>query len=165
MSERDELIEVVLPVLEKCFDSDWNMTYSEMVTDALITAGYRKIFDGDCGLSNVKDPTDREASEAWMRWANLVSGEDPDGIAAMRQMLTEFGYRKPRIITTAEELDALGRGATVMDPAQDVWTNDGDTLDQWGSVTAAEPYGGPQWFGSADIALPVTVLHDPEVTL
>lgn len=42
MTPRDELIELILPVLERCFDSDWNMTYSEMVTDALLDAGYRK---------------------------------------------------------------------------------------------------------------------------
>ena len=37
-----DLIGLVLPILEKCFDSDWNMTYSEMVTDALIAGGYTK---------------------------------------------------------------------------------------------------------------------------
>ena len=42
MNTRDELIELILPILEKCFDSDWNMTYSEMVTDAVLAAGYRK---------------------------------------------------------------------------------------------------------------------------
>ena len=94
------------------------------VADAILVAGYRKIFDGDCGLSNVKEPTEREAAEAWMRWANLVSTGDgePNGIAAMRQMLTEFGYRKPRTITTAEELDALADGTAVLDYEHDVST-------------------------------------------
>jgi hypothetical protein len=62
--------------------------------EALITAGYRKVFDGDCGLSNVKDPSDREAAEAWMRWANLAMNDEIGAIGAMKQMLTEFGYRK-----------------------------------------------------------------------
>jgi|GEM_PF-5774919 len=42
MSDRDELDELILPVLEKCFSSDWNMTYSEMITDAILAAGYAK---------------------------------------------------------------------------------------------------------------------------
>lgn len=42
MSARDELAELVLPILEKCFDSDWKMTYSEMVTDAILADGYSK---------------------------------------------------------------------------------------------------------------------------
>lgn len=86
-------------------EHEWEMTsrhnpaYTEYVyemADALIAAGYRQIFDGDCGLSGIKDPGDREAAEAWMRWANLVNtaGGEPNGIAAMRQMLTELGYRK-----------------------------------------------------------------------
>jgi len=68
--------------------------YALHEADAILAAGYRKIFDGDCGLSNIKDPTDREAAEAWMRWANIVSGNDGNGIGAMKQMLTELGYRK-----------------------------------------------------------------------
>ena len=58
-------------------------------------AGYRKIFDAACGLSNVKDPSDVEAAEAWMRWANLAMNDEIGAIGAMKQMLTEFGYRKP----------------------------------------------------------------------
>ncbi|UVF61010.1 hypothetical protein SEA_SAKAI_47 [Arthrobacter phage Sakai] len=86
-------------------EHEWEMTsrhnpaYTEYVygmADALIAAGYRQIFDGDCGLSGIKDPDDREAAEAWTRWANLVdvTGSGLDGIAAMKQMLTELGYRK-----------------------------------------------------------------------
>jgi hypothetical protein len=70
------------------------------------------------------------------------------------------GYRKPHTITTAEELDALGQSATILDAADHVWTNDGDTLDQWGSVTTPESYGGPKWVGSADIELPATLIHE-----
>lgn len=112
---RDELAEVILPVLEKCLESDWSMTYSEMVAEAALAAGYRKVFDGDCGLSGIKAPSDREAAEAWMRWANLASGNDSDGVAAMRQMLTEFGYSRPRTISTVEELDKLRFQAVVID--------------------------------------------------
>jgi len=63
---------------------------------ALTEAGYRQMFDGDCGLGGVQGDDYREAAEAWMRWANLVGFGDSglDGIAAMRQMLAEFGYER-----------------------------------------------------------------------
>lgn len=41
-NEREQLADLVLPVLEKCFDSDWNATYSEMVASIVLTAGYSK---------------------------------------------------------------------------------------------------------------------------
>uniref|UniRef100_UPI003F498935 hypothetical protein n=1 Tax=Arthrobacter silvisoli TaxID=2291022 RepID=UPI003F498935 len=64
------------------------------LAEELITAGYRKIFDGDCGLSGVKVPDERDAAEAWMRWANLATNDEIGAIGAMKQMLTELGYRK-----------------------------------------------------------------------
>lgn len=65
------------------------------LADEIVNAGFRKIFDGDCGLNNIRDVKDREAAEAWMRWANLVNNpEDGNGIAAMKQMLAEFGYER-----------------------------------------------------------------------
>jgi len=70
------------------------LAYIYAMAEALITAGYRQVFDGDCGLSSVEDESDREAAEAWMRFSNIVLGNDHDGIAAMKQMLTEFGYLK-----------------------------------------------------------------------
>lgn len=127
----------------------------EAMADKILAAGYRKIFDGDCGLSGVEDPTDREASEVWMRWANLVSGEDSDGIAAMKQTLTEFGYRKPRTITTVEELDALGHAAVVRDAEEYV-------LERWGRPEDdmwATPMNGA-WIRSAEVTLPATVLYE-----
>ncbi|WP_160665362.1 hypothetical protein [Pseudarthrobacter sp. ATCC 49987] len=39
----DDLREAIFPVLEKCFDSDWNMTYAEMVSEAVRAAGYQKM--------------------------------------------------------------------------------------------------------------------------
>ena len=102
--ERDELAELLATTEYPHLDPPWKERgdrspvkyYSRKKADAVIAAGYRKIFDGDCGLSNIKDPTDREAAEAWMRWANLVNTGDgePNGITAMKQMLTELGYRK-----------------------------------------------------------------------
>lgn len=74
--------------------------------------------------------------------------------------LLAFGYRKPRKITAAEEVDALGFMATILDANGCVWVNDGDTLDEWASLGESDSQGGPIWRGSADIALPATVLHE-----
>ena len=63
---------------------------------ALHKVGFRQIFDGDCGLSRISDPTDVEAAEAWMRWANLAMNDETGAIGAMKRMLTELGYRKQR---------------------------------------------------------------------
>jgi hypothetical protein len=127
MSARDELAELIASVTIDTTSGDVLRVHPDGETpvfegdqrtaDAILDAGYRKIFDGDCGLSNVKDPTEKEAAEAWMRWANLASNEDIGAIGAMQIMLTEFGYRKPRTITTAEELDALPVGSVILDPA------------------------------------------------
>lgn len=97
INERDELADVYTghPVSLGPNPKKLMRGHAQEIADAIIAAGYRKIFDGDCGLSSVKDPDDREAAEAWMRWANIVSGNGHNGIAAMRQMLTELGYRKP----------------------------------------------------------------------
>lgn len=62
----------------------------------IVDAGFRKIFDGDCGHSGIKATDDREAAEAWMRWANLAMDDSLGAIGAMKQMLTELGYRKER---------------------------------------------------------------------
>lgn len=72
------------------------------------------------------------------------------------------GYRKPRIITTAEELDALPVGSVVLD-------NDG-----YGEVyqKAARRPAGIKWYetgyaihwDSLELNLPATVLYSPEPT-
>jgi hypothetical protein len=94
-NERDELAEIIESGYPAS-DTDCPYDHAPEIANAILAAGYRKIFDGDCGLSNVKDPEDREAAEAWMRWANLVNCGDgnSDAIDAMRQMLSEFGYRR-----------------------------------------------------------------------
>jgi hypothetical protein len=159
MNARDELRNLV----EDTFD-DVGIVY-DAITDAVLAAGYRKIFDGDCGLKGIDDPASREAAEAWMRWANLLNtgfGE-PNGIAAMKQMLSEFGYMRPRTITTTEELNALGRMATVLDSHGAVWVNDGDHAQPWASF-AEDPQGGPIWSDGEELALPATVIYSPEAS-
>lgn len=72
---------------------EWDQ--ARIVAHNLHVAGYRQIFDGDCGLSGIEDVKTKEAAEAWMRWSNLVMGNDGDSIGAMKQMLAEFGYSRP----------------------------------------------------------------------
>jgi hypothetical protein len=79
---------------------------------------------------------------------------------SMADAILAAGYRKPRTITTAEELDALLDGAVVMGFDDDmdqlvsrklsgIWEQSG-TNDGWQSA------GIIQWHGS------VTVLYEPE---
>ena len=68
------------------------------------------------------------------------------------------GYRKPRTITTVEELDDLGRNSAILAGNGTVWVNDGDSEEPWACVTE-DFYGGPLWANGDGIHLPVTVLH------
>ena len=99
MNERDELASVFAghPVGLGSKPAKLMKGHAQEIAEKILAAGYRKIFDGDCGLSLVDD-ADKEASEAWMRWSNLVlsQGTEPNGITAMKQMLAEFGYRRPQ---------------------------------------------------------------------
>lgn len=152
MSARDELAALIWDE-DAC---DWRRGPNE-AADAILAAGYRKIFDGDCGLSNVKDPTEREAAEAWIRWANLAMDDEIGAIGAMKQMLAEFGYRRPRTITTPEELDALPIYSVVL--AEGVayqhyghWEPGGDDI-RW----SAEGH----WWVTSQVDLPASVLYEP----
>lgn len=78
------------------------------------------------------------------------------GKLIMRSSMTETadailaaGYRKPRTITTAKELDALPEGSIV---AGD-WATYQLVLGSWVTL------GGP---GTVQPTLPATVLHEPE---
>lgn len=101
-----------------------------------------------------------------LNWASIdATANTPDYVlaAALRGSPYLDGYRKPRTITTAEELDALPTKSAILDRNGTPWVGDGDKVEPWASV-CEDPYGGPIWKNSVDIALPVTVLHDPAVT-
>lgn len=92
--------------------------------------------------------TMRQNFSGWMGPA--VSYEAADAVIAA-------GYRKPRTITTAQELAKLARGTVLRD------------LD--GDVVVADPGPEDMWFRQIDetwplsagtIVLPATVLHEPE---
>lgn len=66
------------------------------------------------------------------------------------------GYRKPRTITTAEELDALPEGSVILSSGGDSAQKDG--VGYW------YLWGGDIGLESAEVALPAMVLHEPEAT-
>jgi hypothetical protein len=74
--------------------------------------------------------------------------------------LLAAGYRKPRTITTAEELDALPIWSVVRDGDGWVWEACSRT---WAGENPKLTWDGPEWGDrSEDIALPATVLYEPE---
>ena len=81
---------------------------------------------------------------------------------AIAEGLIAKGYRKPRTITTHEELGKLRRGATIVEPNGCIWVNDGQNEDPWASF-GEDPFGGPIWTDSSFITLPAILVHDPEV--
>jgi len=71
------------------------------------------------------------------------------------------GYRRPRVVTTVAELDALSKAAAILDANGSPFINDGDDQDPWCSPVESFE-GGPCWFDSSSILLPATVLHEPD---
>lgn len=88
--DRAELVEILIEA-DRTADSPTVFTVWDHAADKIIEAGFRKVFDGDCGLGTIQTRENRLAAEAWMRFANFVAANE-NGIAAMKQMLTEFGY-------------------------------------------------------------------------
>ena len=70
---------------------------------------------------------------------------------AAADAILDAGYRKPRTITTVEELDALPEGSIVMAD----WATHQRILGQWAT------FGSP---ATSQPELPATVIHEPENT-
>jgi ribonucleotide monophosphatase NagD (HAD superfamily) len=77
------------------------------------------------------------------------------------QTIANLGYRKPRTITTAEELDALPIGSVVL---SDTYRH---FVDEW--RVAFQRWSDGEWHRGAraicthpDNFLPATLMHDPE---
>lgn len=82
-----------------------------------------------------------------------------DVYTAPADAIVAAGYRKSRVITTTEGLDALPTRSAILSANGAVWVNDGDTEDPWASL-AEDFHGGPIWTSSEYIDLPATVLHE-----
>ncbi|AYN58875.1 hypothetical protein PP634_gp49 [Arthrobacter phage Richie] len=70
------------------------------------------------------------------------------------------GYRKPRTITTAEELDALPIGSVLITDAG-AWEKVSDP-DDADDITFWLQAGNRRWNPSRDVTLPAVILHEPE---
>lgn len=67
------------------------------------------------------------------------------------------GYRKPRVVTNAAELDALPEGSVIL-------CNDGDDSAQAAGGGYWYLWGGDIALESAEIATPATVLHEGDAS-
>lgn len=104
-------------------------------------------------------------SRVWEAWSYgtmtaddfTPAAEDPDLLGDVADGLLADGYRKPRRVTTEEGLAALPFGSAVLDNVGDIYRSgisNGQTA--WWQA-------GPQGLFRT-VALPATVLHDPEAT-
>ncbi len=71
----------------------------------------------------------------------------------LAEAILEAGYRKPRTVTTIEEIDALPEGTIILDSDPDAMLKD---ADGWRSLLVPDVK-----LKSFTIGLPATVLHDP----
>ena len=101
-----------------------------------------------------------EEFAADIRTAPVTGGPDVDLSRPLAHHLHSIGYRKARTITTAEELDALPVGSAVGDSAGFLYERYADDEDPkfnyWFIPGDRRPYS------TRRIALPATVLHEPE---
>ena len=94
--------------------------------------------------------------EVIFSWDDLAVRDGHEHLAAHQaNALAAAGYRKPRTVSTHEDLDALPFEAVIRDA-------EGHVLERWGDaehVLWSTP--GCKWFVPAtEIALPVTVLYE-----
>jgi len=80
------------------------------------------------------------------RWHGY--GYNPQGAA---EAILAAGYRKPRTVTTVEELDALAEHAVILSDEGGVFEHE----HGWWRVT-----GSRDPMASSELALPATVLHE-----
>jgi len=88
----------------------------------------------------------------------VVSGPPVDLSAPLAQHLRNLGYRKPRTISTVEELDALPVGSVVITKLSEVISKrsepDGELQSWWAMA------GTSEYFQSKELPFPATVLHE-----
>lgn len=123
------------------------------VTENLNLGQYRTKFVCVCGADWVHDGHDPEQVPG----PELFEQHVADAILAA-------GYRKPRTITTAAELDALGFEAVILDGCGTPHVCDRFRTD--GKRAEWKPSGMDHLLESDDVLFhgPATVLHSPAVT-
>lgn len=114
-----------------------------------------ELFIGD----NANQPRETSIQDwTWFESARKAQGQ-VEHYKAMAEHALAAGYRKPRTITTAEELDTLPVGSVVLDRTGDVARR---FSGGW-RTTVMEP-DGSAWLSACmeDADLPAKVLHEPE---
>ena len=106
--------------------------------------------------------TTTEEFAADIRTAPVTGGNDVDLSRPLAKHLQDLGYRKPRTITTAQELDALPEGTVIRDASGVIRDrfNDSDT----GAALWLRP-GAQGWMLSRnfeDKHFPATILYSPK---
>ncbi|WNM64536.1 hypothetical protein SEA_MIDNIGHTRAIN_49 [Arthrobacter phage MidnightRain] len=87
----------------------------------------------------------------------LLGGDMSNVLDRTAETLLEAGYRKPRTITTAEELDALPFGSVILDPTGlSLHKNE---FTGWRASNGAKDIDAEMLEREA---LPAKVLHEPE---
>ena len=96
--------------------------------------------------------SERDEREELAQVICTIDGPATIGGRELAQGILDAGYRKPRTITTAEELDALPVGSVVLD-ADNVACQRMKLPELWES--------GGELITTKLIPLPATVLHEP----
>lgn len=110
----------------------------------------------------IADNSGQSREDSLKDWAEYDFASEQSYAHTIADGLIAAGYRKPRTITTVEELDALAMGSKVVSAGYE-WTKN--------YLTINTPSGGIErevWFNvyddfdaAADIELPATVLWEP----
>jgi len=166
MNARDELIELLHQ--EATADRVKNSPLRDVPVvaaklaasaDAILAAGYRKqltiendklVIDDGLLLLEVGSCTCSPYGSSHEHGCGYEYLDD------LTKPLARAGYRRPRVVTTVAELDALPVGAIVLDSDPDALLK---TDNGWRSlIDPDEP------FKSLYLSLPATVLHEPEAS-
>lgn len=91
---------------------------------------------------------DRRLKGSQLAWAGYAA----DAVLAA-------GWSRPLVVSSVEELDALGRSSVIVDANGFPWVNDGDTEEPWASFNE-DFQGGPLWVNADALNLPATVLFE-----
>jgi hypothetical protein len=86
-------------------------------------------------------------------WEEL-DADDKENFTPLADAILAAGYRRPRTITTVEELDALGLRSIVRDGDGETWELTDNGWRYW--------VYGDEAFTSHGLTFPATVLHEPE---
>lgn len=153
MNERDELVEVIRGV-------DGPATLGgEELAEAILAAGYLKHpkVERDDLRGTLANTICNASNYPPKATPYLLGGDMSEVLDRTADAILAAGYRKPRTITTVEELDALADDSIILDAESVDWRRNGNLnfTPTWQTSLADD-------FAFKDaIALPATVLWEP----